>query len=176
MSGTLINWITAHSAMKKIIFYLETVEKGFAIIMMIGIVVTTFLQVFSRYVMGSAFMWTEEIARLFCLWMVMIAIGVLLKNDDHIGMNLIPEKLQAYRRIITDLVVLAFTLLLLSSTIDHFMVSISRFAPATRLPLGFFYIVMPVGFINLALWAILALFIEVKSLVAEKRGGAKKWS
>lgn len=162
--------------MKKIISYLETVEKGFAVVMMIGIVVTTFLQVFSRYVMGSAYMWTEEVARLFCLWMVMIATGVLLKNDDHIGMNLIPEKWQAYRRITTDLVVLAFTLLLLSSTIDHLMVSMSRYAPATRLPLGFFYIVMPIGFINLALWAILALCIEVENLVVKKRGGTKKWS
>lgn len=150
--------------MKNIISYLEIFEKGFAIIMMAGIVVVTFLQVFSRYVMGSAFMWTEEIARLFCLWMVMIAIGVLLKDDEHIGMNLVPGRLQPFRRIITDLVALVFTLLLMPSTIDHFMVSISRIAPASKIPLGVFYIVMPIGFINLAIWAVLALLIEIEAL------------
>jgi TRAP-type C4-dicarboxylate transport system permease small subunit len=142
----------------------ENIQKTITILLLVGIVFATFLQVFTRYVLNSSFMWTEEAARAFGIWMVMIAAGILVKNNDHIGLDLIPAKYQFMRRILTNLLTLFFSLWLLPPSFAHVAVAFSRLSSALRVPLWIFYVAMPIGFINIAFWGLFGLIKELALL------------
>jgi TRAP-type C4-dicarboxylate transport system permease small subunit len=143
---------------------IEKIQKVFAIFLLLGIVIATFLQVFTRYILGNPFMWTEEVARACGIWLVMIVAGVLLKNNDHVGLDLIPEKLQPVRRILTYLLALFFSIWLLFPAFTHVGVSLERLSSATRIPLWIYYVCMPIGFINIIFWGVIGLAKEISLL------------
>lgn len=140
---------------------IEKIQKAIVIFLLLGIVIATFLQVFTRYILGNPFMWTEEVARVCGIWMVMILAGILLKNNDHVGLDLIPEKFQPFRRILTYLLALFFTLCLLLPAFTLVEVSFGRLSSATRIPLWIYYVCMPIGFINIIFWGVIGLVKEI---------------
>lgn len=148
-----------------IIKVFEKIQKTLIILFLIGIIISTFLQVFTRYVLNHPFMWTEEMARFFGVWLVMLAAGVLLKNNEHCGLDLIPKKYQPYRRILTDVLALFFSLWLISSAFDHVSVSLGRISPTTSMPMWIYYASMPAGLINIAFWGLYSLGRELALLI-----------
>jgi TRAP-type C4-dicarboxylate transport system permease small subunit len=152
----------------KFIGFLEKIQKYLCILMLVGIVIGTVLQVFSRYVLQNPYMWTEELARTLGIWLVMVGAGVVLKNDDHVGFDLIPEKFQAFRRIFTAAVVLAFSVLIIKSAYAHFHIALGRLSSAMQIPLWILYAAMPVGILNLFLWSLISMSDEVIQLIKKE--------
>jgi len=148
----------------KFIGQIEKIQKYLCISMLVGIVIGTVLQVFSRYVLQNPYMWTEELARTLGIWLVMVGAGVVLKNDDHVGFDLIPEKFQAFRRIFTAAVVIAFSILVMKPAYDHFHIALGRLSSAMQIPLWILYAAMPVGILNLLLWSLVNMLDEVAQL------------
>lgn len=156
----------------KVLDILEWSQKSFCVLMLCGIVIATVLQIFSRYILQHPYMWTEELARTLGIWLVMVGAGVVLKNDGHIGLNLISERLQAYRRILTHLIVLTFSILVILPAMSHVGISLGRLSMAMRIPLMILYAAMPVGIINLLLWSAFGITDEIIKLVCKDDKGA----
>ena len=148
----------------KFIGFIEKIQKCFCVLMLIGIVIGTVLQVFSRYILQDPFMWTEELARTLGIWLVMIGAGVLLKSDSHVGFDLIPPKLQAFRRILTALVALAFSVIVIKPAYAHVHIAFGRLSSAMQIPLWILYAAMPVGILNLFLWSLISALHEIIQL------------
>jgi TRAP-type transport system small permease protein len=134
------------------------------IVCMIGIVVVTTLQVFSRYVLGSSFMWTEELARTLGIWSVMLCTGVVLKYNEHVGFDLIPEAFKRYQLLLTNIVAIFFSIMLLKPCLRHLQVSFGRLSPAMRIPLWILYIPMTIGFLSILLWGTVGAVNSLRSL------------
>ena len=148
----------------KILKIMEWSQIIFCCLMLLGIVIATVLQVFSRYILQNPYMWTEEMARALGVWLVMAGAGVVLKQDGHIGLNLVPEKLQHFRRILTHLIVFIISILAISPALAHAEIAVGRLSMAMRIPLVILYAAMPIGILNLLLWSAFGMANEIVKL------------
>ncbi len=155
-------------AVLKYIHVMEEVQKYFCILMLSGIVVATVLQVFSRYILNHSYMWTEELARTLGIWLVMVGAGLIQRSDEHLGFNMIPERLQHLRRILTCAVVIVFSVLSVKPAFAHLDIAFGRLASAMPVPLWMIYAAIPVGMLNLFLWALIGLTDEIMGLIQKK--------
>ena len=156
--------------MKRLIDALDRVVQILLVILVSGILVTTVLQVIWRYVFNAPFMWTEELARDFGIWLVMLGAGLMLREQGHLGFEILPERWKPVLRMITDVSVIFFAGSLLRASIKFVAVSINRESPAIRMPLWILYVSVPVGLVLMIVFAGEALRTNLRAL-RNRRGG-----
>jgi TRAP-type C4-dicarboxylate transport system permease small subunit len=146
---------------------LERLLKLAILILMCGVVGATLLQVFSRYVVNSPFMWTEEMARYCCLWMVMLAAGLVMDKGMHIALEYVADKLPGLARktqaALVHLLVLAFSLILFNPALEIVSRVWSTNSPALQLSMGMVYMAVPAGLSIIAAYSIVGLVRSIKS-------------
>ena len=81
------------AAIRKIANVYGAVEKWTLIVMMGVLVIVIFAQVFTRYVMGNALYWSEELGRFIFVWMSWLGVSAGLKEKEHIQVKLFPAAL-----------------------------------------------------------------------------------
>jgi len=78
------------------------------------LIVPVSLQIFSRYTaLIPSYIWTEEMARFFFVWMIMLGAMVAMRDGAHFDVDLWPEmspRSNALLRVVTNLFVLVFAL------------------------------------------------------------------
>ncbi|WP_455383094.1 TRAP transporter small permease [Salinispira pacifica] len=119
-------------------------------ILLIGMVVIVFVNVMLRYVFNSGLNWSEEIALLLVVWFSFIAMGLGVKQRLHIHINLldarkIPPKLDAFLWKIRDVVVVLVGVAMINYGWILVQFTMRSIMPATRLPAGLLYLVLPVA-------------------------------
>lgn len=67
----------------------DWISTGFYILFFIAIL----LQVFSRYILNSPFIWSEEAARYIDIWFVFLAASIIQKKQSHLKVDLINQYL-----------------------------------------------------------------------------------
>ena len=150
--------------MKKLLALLEKAVQAVIILMIFGILVATLMQVIWRYVFNSPFMWTEELARDLGIWMVMLCVSLVLKENRHLGFDIMPEKWKPALGLVANATVLFFSISLFVSSIHFVQVSAGRESPAIRMPLWVLYASLPVGLGLLLVAAIGATIRNIRSL------------
>ena len=68
-------------------------EKTLATLFLLLIVTTMATQVIARYLFGTPFQWSEEVARLALIWMTFISAAYVLAEGRHIAVDLISTRL-----------------------------------------------------------------------------------
>lgn len=121
-----------------------------AIVLAAGAMMTALiLQVFSRYVLGATFVWTEELALLLFTWIVLLGATVCIRENSHVRLGLLVDALPAlprsvWLRIVAALV-LVFCLILVSSGWDYLARTTGRFSAAIRYPIEWLHASAPVA-------------------------------
>jgi TRAP-type C4-dicarboxylate transport system permease small subunit len=125
------------------------------------IVITTTSQVISRYIVGSAIIWTEELARYLGVWTVMLSSGLVLYEGMHVGLDLLLErasprlKLTATMASLIAVLVFSSVLIIVGWTL---VLSVSQTrSPALRIPMSWVYASVPVGGVLLVYFDILMI-------------------
>lgn len=87
-----------------------------AVVLFILVFVTVLLQIFSRYVLNSPLIWTEELCRYTFIWIAMLGWVMGTRNHSHLGVNVVldalPHRLQIIARLIIKLLTLIFMVIL----------------------------------------------------------------
>ena len=106
--------------MNTIITIKEYMVRLLEIVLMVAIVVLVFdvlWGVTSRYVFGEQSNWTEELARVLLIWVVLLGGAIAFGSGDHLGVDYFVGKMDKFSRkkmkIIVDLVALSFTVFVL---------------------------------------------------------------
>ena len=73
-------------------------------------VICVILQVFSRYVLGNSFTWTEQAARYLFIWMVMLGVLVAYHRKIFLNFDMIQNALPEKARYILDIVIKGVTM------------------------------------------------------------------
>ena len=94
----------------------KIVEIGCALL--IGcMVLVVWLGVINRYFIGADITWTEELARYLMIWSALLALSCGARGREHIGFNLLVEKLPAsvafILSVIMDLIAILFFIYLI---------------------------------------------------------------
>ena len=122
------------------------------------------IQVVARHLLHEPFPWTEEIARVLMVWL-MCAGGVwALRHGQHPRVTALVRLLPAARRLAVDrgmrLVLLAFLVLLLPSSVRLTMTSAAEQLPASGLSGAFISAVLPVSIVLMAIIVVQQLYQE----------------
>ena len=113
------------------------------------LVVPVSLQIFSRYTeLIPSYIWTEEMARFFFIWSIMIGAMVGIREGTHFVVDLWPalgRRPQAVLRLLAALFVLVFAAAFLWWGIDFTRFAFNRISELAELPLWLIHIPWPIA-------------------------------
>jgi len=160
--------------MKKILLWIwDNLELMVLVFAMAGITVVMFLQVFSRYVMGAAFSWTEELSRYLLLLLVAAGFSAHAKRGTHLRVDIWDQafpKASPYLLLFADLtLVVAFVYLISPGfAFIEFIRDTGQVSAALQLPLWIIFMPM---LVSLFLTTIRVIERNVKLLVVHVKKG-----
>ena len=107
------------------------------------------LQIFSRYTdLIPSYIWTEEMARFFFIWSIMLGAMVGIREGTHFVVDLWPPlnaRAQAAIRIVASLCVLVFACVFLWWGIDFTRFALNRISELAELPLWTIHLPWPLA-------------------------------
>ena len=133
--------------------------------------------VFTRYVMGDAAGWTEEVARGLLIWVSLLGGAVAYAWSAHLGIDVLVAALDTgprrVLRVAGHVIVGLFALVVLlgggmQMTLRAF--ELEQVLAATGLPRGYIYLSVPVAGVLIALLAAEAVVCEVRGLSRPEAG------
>jgi TRAP-type C4-dicarboxylate transport system permease small subunit len=113
------------------------------------LVVPVSLQIFSRYTaLIPSYIWTEEMARFFFIWSIMLGAMVGIREGTHFVVDLWPRlapRPQAALRIVASVFVLVFALVFLWWGLDFTRFALNRISELAELPLWYIHVAWPLA-------------------------------
>ncbi|WP_299130744.1 TRAP transporter small permease, partial [uncultured Winogradskyella sp.] len=107
-------------------------------------------QVFSRYVLGESFTWTEEFARFSLIWMTILGAAYLNGKKEHLSMDFLYQKFSALNQkkvaILIEVLVFLFALVVMvigGLNLVYTTLHLEQLSGTLRIPLGYVYAIMP---------------------------------
>ena len=113
------------------------------------LIIPVSLQIFSRYTaLIPSYIWTEEMARFFFIWSIMIGAMVGIREGTHFVVDLWPPlnaRLQAVIRLVAAVFVLVFAFVFLWWGIDFTRFAFNRISELAELPLWLIHVPWPLA-------------------------------
>jgi TRAP-type C4-dicarboxylate transport system permease small subunit len=113
------------------------------------LIVPVSLQIFSRYTeLIPSYIWTEEMARFFFIWSIMIGAMVGIREGTHFVVDLWPAmtpRAQAAVRLVSAVFVLVFAAAFLWWGIDFTRFAFNRISELAELPLWYIHLAWPLA-------------------------------
>lgn len=125
-------------------------------------------QVFTRYVLQTPALFTEETLRFAMIWMGLIGSAYAFGVKGHLSLGLVVDAMSGWKRmaliVFNDLVVLYFAyFVLFKGGMRAVESSMNQFSPILRLPMGQVYYILPIT-------AVLIILIQGIDLILEFQG------
>lgn len=122
----------------------------FLIIIFSLLVLDVLFQVFSRYILGTSFTWTEEFARFSLIWMTILGAAYLNAKREHLSMDFVYQKLSASNQkkasILIEVFVFLFALIVMvvgGLNLVYTTLHLEQLSGTLRIPLGYVYAILP---------------------------------
>ena len=126
------------------------------LIVLLGImVVLVFGNVVLRYAFNSGIVFSEEVSRFVFMWLTLIGALVVMKDNAHLGMSSLVDRLgetgQRVCRFASDALTFACCSLLAHGTWKQVVIGMDNRAPVTDVPLGLVYLCLLISSVGMAL-------------------------
>ena len=113
------------------------------------LIIPVSLQIFSRYTdLIPSYIWTEEMARFFFIWSIMLGAMVGIREGTHFVVDLWPPmnvRAQAAIRLVASVFVLVFALVFVWWGIDFTRFAFNRISELAELPLWYIHLPWPLA-------------------------------
>ena len=129
-----------------------------------------FIQVIMRYVFANSLTWSEELARYLFVWLVYFSVSFTARRQKHIridaAINLYPKKMRPYIEILSEIIVLAFSIFIAVTgvTVFHKIAWSGQMSPAIGIPMQFVYAAPMVGMALTAIRQVQCIIGKIKNL------------
>jgi len=114
------------------------------------LVLDVLFQVFSRYILGTSFTWTEEFARFSLIWMTILGAAYLNAKREHLSMDFLYQKFseanQRKTSILIEILIFLFALIVMvvgGLNLVYTTLHLEQLSGTLRIPLGYVYAVLP---------------------------------
>ncbi|WP_204114995.1 TRAP transporter small permease [Shimia biformata] len=135
------------------------------IVMTVVMMTSLILQVYSRYVLGSSLVWSEELALMLFTWTTLLAATSILRDMAHVRLDVLisylPRGFQAFWNRVITLVILLFCIALAVSGYEYTVSTMGQVSAAMRLPIEVLHLAAPVCGVLGALHALARFFKPV---------------
>ena len=149
--------------MHKVVRIVDTLLKNVLIALMVALVASVSWQVISRYVFSSPSSWTEELARFLMIWVGLLGAAYAFRTGVHLGLDLLPNKLEGRSAEILKLftlgAVILFSVAVLvvgGSKLVGLTWELRQYSAVMGLPMAFVYSVIPVAGALICIYAVAA--------------------
>lgn len=122
----------------------------FLIIIFALLVLDVLFQVFSRYLLGQSFTWTEEFARFSLIWMTILGAAYLNAKKEHLSMDFLYDKMSVANKrktaILIEVFIFLFALIVMvigGLNLVYTTLHLEQLSGTLRIPLGHVYAVLP---------------------------------
>ena len=155
--------------MKQLRNILDKALKALAGISFIAMVVLTCWQVFTRYILGDPSTWSEELVSYLFAWMSLLGASLVTSERGHMNIPILIEKLkpgvQKGMKVLVELVAFLFSaIILVYGGYEITSLAMGQMTSSLGVPIGVFYIVMPLcGVLNMIYTA-----LNIIDIVKEK--------
>ena len=116
------------------------------------LVLDVLFQVFSRYILGTSFTWTEEFARFSLIWLTILGAAYLNGKREHLSMDFLYEKFSVTNKrkvsILIEVFIFLFALIVMvvgGLNLVYTTLDLEQLSGTLRIPLGYVYAIMPVS-------------------------------
>jgi TRAP-type transport system small permease protein len=135
------------------------------ILMMALMTAVVFSQVLARYFFNFSLSWSEEIARFAFVWLSFMGAAILVRRDEHIRVTMVvdalPTPVWAITRALEYTGVLICLYFFVSGGLSLTEAEWSQLAPATQIPMGWIYLVIPIASGLMLLWTLSAIAVDL---------------
>ena len=128
-------------------------------------------QVFTRFVLRSPSSFTEELARYLLIWVGLLGASYATGQQQHLAVDLLPQKLKGQRRAYLELFIQAciflFALLVLvigGGRLVWVSLYLGQTSAALQVPLGYVYVVVPISGLLIMIYALFFMVEAVRGM------------
>ena len=152
--------------MNKILLILRKVVNWLVIIFFVYMVLSVFYQVLGRYVFHYKLGVAAETATFAQIWMVLLAAGIAMKKNMHVGVDILlrvlPKKFQKIIIIFSFIFIISFLILALKGCVSLISVGFESTSPALGIPMWIPYLSVPIGIIYITLELVIVTISKYK--------------
>lgn len=134
------------------------------------LVIDVLWQVFSRYVLGQSYSFTEEFARFALIWLSILGAAYLNGKREHLSMDFLVRKLSGERlkkRMQTiEILMFVFALVVMvigGGNLVYTTLYLGQTSPAMQLSLGYVYAIVPISGLLIMFYSVHNFFHYKKS-------------
>jgi len=113
------------------------------------LIIPVSLQIFSRYTsLIPSYIWTEEMARFFFIWMIMLGAMIGIRDSSHFDIDLWPElrpRANAALKLIAQIGILVMALVFVWYGIKFLQFGWDQTSELADLPMGFIFVAWPLS-------------------------------
>ena len=137
------------------------------------LIIPVSLQIFSRYTaLIPSYIWTEEMARFFFIWMIMLGAMIGIRDGAHFDVDLWPElapKANALLKIVSSVFILVFSLVFVWYGIKFVQFGWNQSSELAELPMPFIFVAWPLTGLTWLLFLGEGFITNLRALAAEPR-------
>ena len=130
------------------------------------LVVVVFYQVLSRYLFNEPPSWTEELARYFQVWIILLASSVCIRKGSHLAVDYFGHRFSmGIKRIINiamNILIVPYILVVIVFGWKLMVVGQYQLSPALQVKMSFVYVIFPLSGILMFLEAIIRTFHSIR--------------
>jgi len=149
------------------------VVRWLIIVLMVVMTVVVSLQIIFRYVFNVPLDWSEEVARFSFVWVSFFGASALMRVREHINVTVFldrfPPRMRASAVLLANLCGLVCVYFFLVGGIALTYHEWRQLAPATEIPMGWVYLVIPLTSVLMAIWLIIQTIESVLQLAGRGR-------
>lgn len=152
---------------------LNRIGRNIACVLVALMISVILLQVFCRYVLGSALPWPEEAARALMIWMMAMVAGEAYRRGSFVAIDMfltaLPNKASSALKLLLLLIAGAVLVKLTFLGVDFFERGFRSRAAAIHISRAWIYLAMPVCFFTMLLANIELCLREIGCLLGQKQ-------
>lgn len=155
--------------MQKLINIFHKLSTYGAFASMLGMVAAVTIQVLARFLLPSAPNWTEEIARMFFVWLVAFGVGIGIRDQAFVKLeilsNYLSEELHRKLQAIIFIVIFLFSIAMLYYSFLFIQIGLHEKSPALGINMGIVFTSIWLMMLSLALLSLeqVLLYLHPKS-------------
>lgn len=144
-------------------------------ILFVVLIVASTLQVFTRYVLNSSLIGTEELARYCFVWMSLLGGSIAVGRWAHTAITVLYDSLRGNSQkvmfIVLNILIIVLSVVFIKGGTKMMQVASAQSTPTLHIPKKLIYLGVPISGIGMLLHSVEHIVNSVSEIFSGKKGG-----
>lgn len=160
--------------MRKLCDILYKITGVIDVILISIIILMTFLQVITRYIINVSIPWAQELVVFSMVWMILLGCSMGIKKQELARLTLLIDKLppkgQEVMRIVNNSIIIVFLVVVFHANHTVILNAMNRLSGMMRIPMGYVNLSLSVASVLIILYGLVDIYDSLLSLLGKGDG------